>query len=158
MSFKGLQKTFSRVQINNGPVEKVFPLLCPVREKEWLEGWEYTMIHSRSGFIEKDCVFTTPNPGGPDTVWQVTQYDPQKHLIEFLRVTPAENVVKINIRLRKREIQTTTASIRYQYTALNEKQNAFIKDELEEQFAAAMDWWEKAINHYLTTGRLLRKT
>ena len=26
--------------------EKVFPLLCPVREAEWLDGWQYAMIYS----------------------------------------------------------------------------------------------------------------
>ncbi len=157
MDFIGIQKTLTRVQTNNGPVEKVFPLLCPVREKEWLDGWDYTMIHSRSGRIEQDCVFTTPNAGGPDTVWQVTQYDRHGHVIEFLRVTPQEDVVKINIRLEARDTRTTRTYISYRYTALNEEQNLFIKEELEKQFTTAMDWWEKAINHYLATGTLLKK-
>ncbi len=157
MDFIGIQKTLTRVQINHGPVEKVFPLLCPVREKEWLDGWDFTMIHSQSGLIEQDCVFITPDQGEPDTVWQVTQYDSQKHVIEFLRVTPQMNVVKINIRLEAQDAQTTRTFISYRYTALNEKQNLFIKEELEKQFTAAMDWWEKAINHYLATGRMLKK-
>ena len=39
--------------------EIVFPLLCPVREAEWLDGWEFTMIYSVSGSMEKGAVFST---------------------------------------------------------------------------------------------------
>jgi hypothetical protein len=157
MEFKGIQQTQSYTQINNGNIEQVFPLLCPVREKDWLDGWDYKMIHSKSGLIEKDCVFTTPNKGKLETIWQVTQYDKLNYKIEFLRLTPTENVVKINIRLEKISEQQTKAMIDYQYTALNEEQNKFIKTELKQSFTDSMKWWEKAINHYLKTGKMLKK-
>lgn len=131
--------------------------MCPVREKDWLEGWDYKMIYSLSGLIEKDCVFTTPHHGEFDTVWQVTQYDPIKYSIEFLRVTPGENAVKINIQLEKVQEDQTRTIISYQYTALNEKLNAFIENELEKSFMNSMQWWEKAINYYLRTGKMLKK-
>lgn len=158
MSFQGLQRTFHYVQTNHGPIEEVFPLLCPVREADWLDGWTYRMIHSQSGFIEKDCVFTTPHHGEMETVWQVTQYDTSNFTIEFLRVTPMENVVRIGIQLEPMANQQTRALIDYQYTALNEEQNRFIESELENTFQESMLWWEKAINYYLETGEMLRKS
>lgn len=91
------------------------------------------MIHSKSGLIEKDCVFTTPHHGD-HTVWQVTQYDTLNYKIEFFRVTPNDNVVKINIQLERLNEQQTKAIIDYQYTALNEEQNEFINRELEQSF------------------------
>ena len=157
MKFKGIQQTHSYTQINNGNIEQVFPLLCPVREKDWLDGWDYKMIHSESGLIEKDCIFTTPNNGKLETIWHVTQYDKLNYKIEFLRLTPAENVVKINIQLEKINKQQTKAMIEYQYTALNEEQNKFIETELKQSFTDSMKWWEKAINHYLETGKMLIK-
>ena len=57
MSFNAVQKTLTFKQLNNAEPEKVFPLLCPVREKDWLDGWNYKMIYSKSGLIEKNCVF-----------------------------------------------------------------------------------------------------
>ena len=39
--------------------DRVFPLLCPVRENEWLPYWSCEIIHSDSGKAEKDCVFIT---------------------------------------------------------------------------------------------------
>ena len=119
MVFVGKQRTFSYTQLNTGSIQNVFPLLCPVREKDWLDGWDYKMIYSLSGLIEKDCVFTTPHHGDFDTVWKVTQYDPAKYYIEFLRVTPGDNVVKINIQLEKVGEDQAKAIINYQYTALN---------------------------------------
>lgn len=158
MEFKGLQKTMFYKQQNNGPIDKVFPLLCPVREKDWLDGWDYKMIHSKSGLIEKDCVFTTPHHGALDTVWQVTQHDPLRFRIEFLRVTPGENVVKIQIALFEKGPESTEARITYKYTALSDAQNKFLKEELESQFKSSMEWWEKAINYYLKNGVMLIRT
>jgi hypothetical protein len=157
MEFKGIQQILSYIQINNGNIEEVFPLLCPVREKDWLDGWDYKMIYSKSGLIEKDCVFTTPHHGRLETIWHVTQYDKPKFKIEFLRITPVENVVRINIALEQINKEQTKAFIDYQYTALNEEQNKFIKTELKQSFIDSMKWWEKAINHYLETGKMLKK-
>jgi hypothetical protein len=152
---KTIQKSFKYIQINDGTPEEVFPLLCPVREKDWLDGWEYKMIYSKSGLIEKDCVFSTPHHGEFDTIWYVSQYNPKDFKIEFLRVTPIENVVKINISLSLTANQKTKANIIYQYTGLNDEQNNFIENGLEEQFNENMKWWEKAINHYLKSGNKL---
>lgn len=157
MAFRGIQKTFSYKQINEGNIEAVFPLLCPVREKDWLDGWKYKMIHSKSGLIEKDCVFTTPYKKEKKTVWQVTQYCKENKIIEFLRVTPNENVVRINIKLTEKSENQTFVDIEYKHTALNEKQNNFIENKLNKGFNNAMIWWEKAINHYLKTGKMLKK-
>ena len=157
MTFTGKQKTFDFTQLNSGTPEEVFPLLCPEREKDWLDGWDYQMIHSHSGLAEKNCVFTTAHHGETNTVWHITQHDPTKFKIEFLRVTPNENVVRINIELFPKGSKQTTANIQYQYTALNERQNLFIENELETEFLKSMHWWEKALNHYLETGEKLLK-
>ncbi|KAA3614961.1 MAG: hypothetical protein D8M58_10940 [Calditrichaeota bacterium] len=155
MSFKGVQKVFSYTQVNNASPEKVFQLLCPVREKEWLDGWDCKMIHSKSGIIEKNCVFTTPHHGESETVWHVTNYDPEKYEIEFFRVTPNETTVRINIKLSSKSNSQTNTYIEYLYTALNEQQNEIIKYNLENSFIESMLWWESAINHFLKTGKML---
>jgi len=53
------------VQQFQAPPGKVFPLLCPLREYEWIEGWQCEMLHSDSGIAEKNCVFRTRFPGEP---------------------------------------------------------------------------------------------
>jgi hypothetical protein len=56
--------------------EKVFPLLCPTREYDWIEHWRCQMVHSESGFAELDCVFTTDFPHVGDETWVVSVYRP----------------------------------------------------------------------------------
>ena len=151
-----MQQSFTHTQINDGPIDKVFPLLCPVREKDWIDGWIYHMIHSESGLIEKDCVFTTPHHGESDTVWYVTQHDPDDYLIEFVRVTPGDTAVRINIQLEPISNAQTRAIITYRYTALN----GLAAAGFDEAFRKTMEVWEKSINYYLKTSEILlvRKT
>ena len=157
MEFQGIQVSKTYQQINLAAPKEVFPLLCPVREKDWLDGWDYTMIHSVSGLIEEGCVFSTPHHGQQDTIWYVTVYDKINFKIEFVRVTPEEEVVRINIGLAGKDNGTTTSTITYQYTALNEKMNEWLKTQFGDSFRESMIWWEKAINHYLRTGEMLKK-
>ncbi len=155
--FKGIQKIFRYIQIQNDIPERVFPLLCPVREHDWLEGWSAKIIHSHSGLAEKNCVFSTPHHGKAETIWIITQYDPVNFIIEFVRHTPNNNVVRINIKVDATADSRSMLNIEYRYTALSENQNKFIETELEAQFIETMQWWEKSANYYLETGKILRK-
>ncbi len=60
------------VQQFQAPPDKVFPLLCPVREYEWIEPWQCEILHSDSGIAEKNCVFRTHAPGESDDVWVIS--------------------------------------------------------------------------------------
>jgi hypothetical protein len=157
MEFKGVQSLRTYEQSNNAPPDVVFPLLCPVREKDWIDGWDYKMIFSESGLIEKDCVFSTPHHGNEQTIWYVTVHDKENYKIEFVRVTPNEEVVKINIYLIDNGNGTTTSNITYRYTALNSNKNLWIKEKLDSEFKENMIKWEKAINFYIETGKKLIK-
>ena len=41
------------------PPERVFPLLCPIKEYDWIPQWRCEMIYSKSGVAELGCVFKT---------------------------------------------------------------------------------------------------
>lgn len=151
------QRTFAYVQTHAVNIKEVFPLLCPVREKEWIEGWNYKMVHSISGFIEKDCVFTTAHHSNLETVWHVTQYDKENHSIEFLRFSPNENTVRINIYLEKITNIKTKTHISYMYTFLSAHEMESQIKKMELTFLESMHYWEKAINYYLEKGKLLKR-
>lgn len=153
-----VRKTLTYRQLNTGNIKDVFPLLCPVRELDWLDGWQCTLVHSTSELIEQGCVFTTPHHGKQETTWYVTQHDPIHYSVEFVRVTPGESVVKINILLEAISHDSTEAILTYEYTSLSEAQARFIQKELENEFKRSMVWWEKAINHYLKTNEKLLKS
>ncbi len=157
MDFKGKQITKNYTQIINGTPEEIFPLLCPAREKEWIDGWEANIVYSQSGLIEKNCVFTTPAPDGNQTVWHVVDHDPEKHGVEFVRVTPNEQVVRITLCLMDNHNGTCSLNVAYQYTALNEAQNTYLMEGLNDEFQHAMIYWERALNYFIATGKMLKK-
>jgi hypothetical protein len=138
--------------------DDVFPLLCPVREAEWLDRWRYTMLHSRSGLAEEGAVFTTPGAGEDDTVWIVTRHDPEQRDVEFVRFTHESRVCVLRIHVTAYGQDRSLVDIAYTYSALTAAGNAFIERFTEDSFLDALRFWEKSMNHWLATGERLAKT
>jgi hypothetical protein len=137
--------------------DKVFPLLCPVREAEWLDGWRYTMIYSESGLVEEGAVFSTPRGGEPDTVWVVTKHDPSNLRVEFTRFTHQSRVCVLKIGVRPRDESSSYVDIAYTYTGISPEGNHFIDEFTDDVFRAHMKHWEDSLNHFLRTGEQLKR-
>lgn len=151
--FQGKRVTHEYTQTNAAPPEKVFPLLCPVREADWVPGWEYRLIYSESGVGEYGCVFITPNEDDTETTWVVTDYDPTSFCIAFAWVNPGLVAAQIRISLSRKSSDSTHAHIRYSYTGLSPEGNREVERYDQKWFQHKMRSWEAAINHYLRTGR-----
>lgn len=140
-------------QAITAPPERVFPLLCPAAEAEWLDGWSFEMVHSASGFAEKGCVFLTRQHGAEPTLWLTTDYEPSER-IRFVRFTPGAAVTEIEIRLAPAP-HGSTVDIAYTVTGLQPNAEAALAAFSGERWSAMMDFWERAANHYLATGNRL---
>ncbi len=140
------------VQRNPAPPEQVFPLLCPVREADWVPDWRYRMVYSRTGVAEEGCVFATPNDDGSETTWLVTHYDPAACSIAFAWVWPGMVAAQIRIQLEPAAQASTDANIHYAYTSLSPEGNALLERWDAAWFRGKMQSWERAINHYLRHG------
>jgi hypothetical protein len=156
--FQGKRITHEYTQNNLAPPEKVFPLLCPVREADWVPAWQYRLIYSESGIAECGCVFITPNEDGTETTWMVTDYDPASFRIAYAWVNPGLVAAQIRICLsRSSGAQTspghTTALIQYTYTGLSTEGNREVERYDRKWFRHKMQSWEAAINHHLQTGK-----
>jgi len=130
----------------------VFPLFCPVREAEWLDGWKYEMIHSNSGLAEEGCVFSTPGDGEGDTVWVISRYDQENCLIEFTRFTPGSRTCVLKIAVTLKGDEDSNVDISYTYTGLIADGNTWIDNFTEDTFLDAVKFWERSMNHFLETG------
>ncbi len=141
------------------PPEAVFPLICPVREADWLAGWGETleMIHSDSGVAEEGCVFVTRPPGQPETTWMITQHDPVLGIVEFVRVTSGLVATRLTIRVEATPRNTSSVHITYAFTPLNPAGRAFLAERPEAGFRQDMAWWERSMNHWLRTGETLQQ-
>jgi hypothetical protein len=139
----------------NGSPDTIFPLLCPVREYEWLDGWRCEMIFSESGYMEKDCVFSTyfNDIEGTD-VWYVAGYEPDTFLC-MIRIN-AISTIRFEIVLSKKPDGTTQSTWTQTITALNERGNTFIDNMTDEMYADQIHLREKEINHFLLSGTMLR--
>jgi hypothetical protein len=137
------------------PPEEVFPLLCPVREKEWVEGWNPIIVYSFSGYAEGDCIFITPD-GDSEAIWIVIHYDPKNYRIEFVKITPRITAGRINISLFGDKEEETIAEITYTYTALSERGRTFVEQFTAEAYQIFMKKWEDTLNHYLLIGKQIK--
>lgn len=153
--FQARRITHQYTQTNIAPPEKVFPLLCPVREADWVPGWQYRLIYSQSGLAELGCVFTTRNEDGSENTWVVTEYDPQVFRIGFVWIKPGLVAAQIHIQLKLKSNDQTLVHIQYTYIGLSAAGNAEVDRYDETWFRDKMQGWEAAINHYLQTGKCI---
>ena len=132
---------------------KVFPLLCPVREAEWIEGWDPDLVISDSGVAEPDCVFVTP--AEPQAaVWFVTRHDAEAGVVEMIKLIPGLTVCKLNIQLHDQR-EGCMADITYKLISLAPAGDEAVAAFSEAHYREFMQAWERRINHYLLTGQRL---
>jgi hypothetical protein len=136
-----------------GTPEAVFPLLCPVREADWIEGWSPVLVVSESGVAETDCVFTTA-ASPVHAIWYVTRHESQNGFVEMLKVTPSVTACRLTIQLKPAP-GGCTAQITYTHTSLGPDGDAFVEAFTEAHYARFMQDWEARLNHYLRTGQAL---
>lgn len=134
--------------------DQVFPLLCPVREADWIEGWDPISVWSTSGLAERDCVFTTASDD-VTAIWYITRHEVQLGEVEMLKITPGVTACKLSIKLEPSVIGTD-AHVAYSHTSLGPLGDEFIDAFTSDFYIQFMLDWETRLNHYLTTGQMLR--
>lgn len=130
------------------PPSRVFPLLCPVREVEWADGWMPLQVISTSGLAETGCIFTTLD-GDEEAIWIITQHDARSGAIDFVKTQPARAVTEISIRLREASSNETEADVTYRFTAISEKGKRFVSTRTADWYERFMKQWERELNGYL---------
>jgi hypothetical protein len=156
-AFKSHRVTHEYIQTNPAAPAKVFPLLCPVREADWVPGWHYRLVYSDSGVAELGCIFTTPDPPSAnspaslETTWIVTEYDPPTFRIAFVWIAPGRVITQIQIQVASGGDACSRTNIRYCYTGLSEEGNRELEQYDRVWFETKMKHWEATMNHYLRT-------
>ena len=145
-------RTFTQ-QLLAGPAE-IFPLLCPVREADWIEGWDPQVVFSQSGIAEPDCIFLT-GEGPNKAIWYITRHEPGNGFVEMIKITPNVTACKLTIQLHAVK-GGSEATITYAHTSLGPEGDAFVASFTEDHYQQSMRDWEARINHYLSHGDLLR--
>ena len=142
----------------------IFPLLCPVREFDWILTWDCEIVYTETGLAEEGCVFQTGMPressvrelqsaGGTDT-WVISRYLPAKG-ISFIRVNPLRTI-RYDIGLESDGEGATTLTWEQEVTALNEEGDRHVRALRQEDFTIQIKTVEKMLQHYLETGEALK--
>jgi len=134
--------------------EKVFPLLCPVLEYDWIPGWDCDLVFTRSGVAEEDCVFVTHFPGEENEVWTVSRYEPPRR-IEFVRFLPAKRVMRYVITLEDDGPGATLLAWTKIMTGLAEDSLAGLEATAPENHEVLVRKLERMLAHYLEKGAML---
>jgi len=138
-----------RQRLQATPAE-VFPLLCPVRETEWAEGWEPQVVVSSSGIAERDCIFITPDKLGT-SIWYITRHEPERWFVEMLKILPGVTACRLEIPLLENGDECF-ADITYSHTSLGSAGDEFVAKFTADYYQRFMQAWEKGLNHFLKTG------
>jgi hypothetical protein len=132
----------------SAPPARVFPLLCPVREEEWIPGWSAQVIHSASGVAEVNGVFLT-RIADSEALFIVTRHDLQAGAIEFVVLRGGTHVEKLDLALTDNHDGTTTITWTRTYTGLSEAGNAQIEQQLAGGFQSRMQTLHELLERHL---------
>ncbi|HEY7752905.1 MAG TPA: hypothetical protein VH856_03730 [Steroidobacteraceae bacterium] len=136
------------------PPAGVFPLFCPVREADWIDGWNPPLVLSVSGLAEPDCVFVT-DARPYDAIWYVTRHEPERGFVEMIKVTPEVTACKLTIQVRA-AAGGSEADVTYSHTSLGPQGDVFLATFTAEFYVQFMREWEERMNYYLKHGKALR--
>ena len=129
--------------------DEVFPLLCPVREYEWIPDWRCTMVHSRSGVAEENAVFITPQKFHRKALWTLITFQPPG-LVEYLLVMGTAAAMRLTISLRERD-GVTHLTWRFLFTAISAlARRALPADFTEEKFSLMLATRERQLRGYFS--------
>lgn len=133
-----------------GTPEQVFPLLCPVREYDWIPDWSCTMVHSVSGVAELGCLFTRER----GETWITTRYEPPTR-IDYTVVLPGLTVRTLAFELTASGPRATSAALRTTATALGPDGVGEVHGWTAQDQRRLWRLREAQLNHYLSTGTAL---
>ena len=136
--------------------ERIFPLLCPVREYDWIPPWRCELLYTQSGVAELGCVFRTEfgDQWGPET-WVVSHYRPDEK-ITFVR-TGSLRTTRYEVILAgdRDDTAVTHLTWRQEITGLNLEGNKLVSALADDEFQTMMNALNEMLAHYLATGKSL---
>jgi len=142
-------------------ITKVFPLLCPVIEYKWINGWKCKLIHYPNGIIEKDCKFqeimTAPFLMGSiagKTKWTVIFFDSINNKIHF-KLDNKDSTSLFKIELTPKGLDKTECLMEFNYKPITKKGDRFINQGGESKISFFISALGAMLKHYCESGEML---
>lgn len=138
--------------------DEVFRLLCPVRENEWIPGWQEAckVLHTDSGIAEEGCVFTTYYPDEGRAVWLCSDYDPAAYRIEYIKHIEGKAIAKWQMRVEPLGPRRCVLISRFEMTALSEVGKRHVLNFFADRHDELLEGIRTKIVYFLQTGQMRR--
>jgi hypothetical protein len=151
---KTTRRSFEHAERLAAAPATLFPLFCPTREYDWIEGWSCELLHSVSGFAEQGAIFRTPAPHERGAMtWVITRHEAPR-AVGFACF--AEGLVMRLLIGVEADGSGSTVHWTREYTALDDAATAWLENLGEEQVAARTALLFERLSHYARTGTMLR--
>ncbi len=138
----------------NADAKTVFPLLCPVKEVDWIDGWEEVcnIIYTDSGIAEEACIFETDIPLEGHAVWICSKYDAEKCEIEYVKHLTGKAVIIWHMAVSDTTGGRSKIDAVYNATGYGAKGKAYVKHLEEKGLDQLFAGLEADINYYAKNG------
>jgi len=125
----------------------VFPLLCPVRECEWLPRWDPLLVVTKSGFAEQGAVFVT-EVEDREATWVITQHNPEAGFVAMVEIVSGLVAIELSIQVNGVGESEAECVVSYTYTAISHDGELFVRDRTAEWYLEFMGEWEGLLNSH----------
>lgn len=125
------------------PPERALDLFTARGEVAWAPGWNPRYVTPPDGAPVPGGIWLTEQDG-QEVIWRVQRFDRQAREAEYLRVTPGNRVVTVEVRCSA-EADHTLVSVSYRGVALSEAGRRWQEGFTAEAYAAMMKEWEGQI-------------
>ena len=143
------------------PVDRVFPLACPVEEYKWIPGWKCNLIHCPNDRAELGTIFSeissAPFLMGSfqgRTTWTVVMHDPESYKIHF-RLDNKNSSSLYKIELEDNGKGGTEGKLDFTYNATDKKGNTLVGKNMEGKIHSMLLILNAMLQHYCETNELL---
>lgn len=132
------------------PAHEALALFTAEGERAWAPGWEPEIL---SGGLQRGSVFRTVAQGR-ETVWIVTEYEPQQGRASYARIAQGSNMGLVDVRCSAAGPEASRISVTYTLTGLGPEGRSFVDGFLEEaRYRGFIDEWREALTAYLGPGQ-----
>lgn len=126
------------------PPAEALELFTPRGERAWAKDWDPAWHWPPDGETRVGMVFTTEH-GGEHTIWAMTRHEPDRGIVEYVRITPGSRVGVVRVQCSAAGEASTHVEVRYEITALSEAGRAMLETIDEATFASFIESWRAAI-------------
>ena len=156
------RKTGRHEETIKATMEKLFPLACPVAEYKWIDGWDFEMVYSECGAMEKHCIFRERLTGAflfadPDleTTWAVCDNDRDARWLRAVLLLGDRAAGMFEVNGQEHDKGSTKVTWNYTITGLNDDANEALAALEPGKIDAMLGFLGKSLKHYCETGEKL---